>query len=299
VEIISTFENFPRASINFLLVQLAGKRKDLPAVHKAWSLIVKTCRPSMPCLESYSTAVKALCRAGSFPEALIALREMVQLVSSNDGFTLLSQKLVRIKSLYHEEDMAHLEEIARSRGTFTKKDDNQNVDVSAEGLNGQQLETKESESQKNIPLSASNTDADNKIKDEKKGMNFSSDEWKAQELKAEACDKQENIPFGRVDIQKEDFLRSQAKSGSPYDQILAWTRLAMMNLQQPDLTSLPEDLQSMGSPISGFFSDKYTKVKDILRETFNAIINTAVNKGDLNSAEIMFSQVCTPFLLFP
>ena len=218
--------------------------------------------------------------------------------STNDDFTLLSQKLVRIKSLYDDEDMAHLEEIARTRGTFTKKDDSQIVDDCTKEMNVQQPEIKEFELQKNSPLSASNTYTDNTSKVESKDMKISSNDMKVQESKTKICDKQKNISFGSVDMQNVDFLRSQATGGSPYDQILAWTRLAMMNLQQPDSTTLPDNLQSMGSPISGFFSDKYAKVKDILRETFNAIINTAVNRGDLNSAEVMFSQVYLPYIIF-
>lgn len=246
------------------LMKLAGKRKDLPAVHKAWSLMVKTCTPSMPSLDSYSTAVKALCRAGSFTEALIALREMVQLVSRNEGFTLLSEKMARIKSLYKSEDMAHLEELSKSKGV-----------------------------------------KEHLAEDKTKGSKSSMDEANCGQhsnLEASGLQKNTSLLEGSIsllasaEVQEDDSLytvglESLATDRSPYGQILGWTRLAMLNLQQSESSSLPESLQSMGNPISGFFSDKFDRVKVLMRQTFNVIINAAVNRGDLHSAEVMFSQM--------
>eukprot|EP00250_Pteridium_aquilinum_P020390 c24797_g1_i1 orf=182-2878(+) len=245
------------------LLKLAGSRKDLRAVHKAWSLMVKSCNPSVPSLQSYSTAIKALCQVGSLAEALIALREMVQLISRNEGY-LISEKKVGITSLYKSEDISHLRELR------TNKEGKEALE-SSDKIEGREQSTGEADCGKNLDLSAS-------------GLLDSSSTQGSKPRLAHTQVKDDN-----------SFYTEGADSPSTdkgfYGQILGWTRLAMLNLQQSEPSNLPESLQAMGSPITGFFQDKYNRVKDILRETFNAIINTAVNKGELHSAELLFSQM--------
>lgn len=257
------------------LLKLAGRRKDMAAVQKAWALMVKICKPSMPTLDSYCAAVKALCQVGSFIEALMALREMVQLVSTEKTYSLLSQRKMRLKRIVKDDEIPQ-KEFTESVHTTEKLAEVDRLPCRCEpgidegvqilSCNTVQVSTTESSESRSEASKVGNAASTH-------GISIPID-----------SDLKGDTPLYTLEVESVDVAES------PYRQLLGWTRLAMLNLQHSSNDS-PESIQSVGSPISGFSSDKFAKVKILLRHAFNAIINAAVNRKDLYSAELLFSQM--------
>lgn len=260
------------------LMKLAGKRKDLATVKKAWALMVKTCKPSMPTVDSYCGAVKALCQVGSVTESLAVLREMLQLVSREESFMLLSEKKMRLKFICEDEGISEKETFTENRGRTDK-------------LACEDMFNDPKQPYMDTPMTDGLTDRVNEKmaqdSTEKSCVKEASESSKVEKGASIPPDLQEDEPLYNLE---EDPLDSDAAK-SPFGQILEWTRLAMLNLQQSEQTILPENLQSDERHAVGSSTDKFDMVKILLRHAFNAIINASVNQGDLQSAELLFSQM--------
>ncbi|KAI5083327.1 hypothetical protein GOP47_0003070 [Adiantum capillus-veneris] len=251
------------------LLKLAGVRRDLKAVHKAWSLLLRCCKPGLPSMQSYCAAVRALCKIKSLEEALLTLREMVRLIARNEGF-LLSERKLGILSPFNSKEMEHSDEIRKIM---------EGKEVFESCLGKEPLASGDKIASRDQLGDEAACDESDKLDASEQGASAQID------TQCKTALLQEDAP---VRTKGEDEV---SPDKSFLSQILGWTRLAMVNLQQSQSQELPESRQSLESPMTWPYEDKLSRLKNMLVDSFNAILSVVIHKRELRLAAALFTQM--------
>ncbi|KAH6559598.1 hypothetical protein KP509_1Z004000 [Ceratopteris richardii] len=247
-------------SIYLELLKLAGRRKDLPAIVKAWTLIVNCCKPVSPALESYCAVIKSLCLTKSLEEALFAFQEMLHVIAKDRGLLLREKKL---DILYHLNN-----EYVRLSGK---------MDMKGEALGsiwGMQA----------LPLCGM-IETKEELSDET-GQGKGSD-LHASDMTASA------VTEGHASLLLNTVIAKDPSNdyGASIDKILELVRLAMRNVLQTELKASSADLQTTDSPAAQTSVDRPNTIRDIVRESMNFIICAASQRKDFYLAEKLFDEI--------